>query len=103
MILQPSTRTTPVERKADKGAGQVPVTVRIEYFALFRSHAKASSEEITTSSGNVMGLYEMLREKYRFPLDRDSVHAVVNEEYADWDRELRSGDTVVFMPPISGG
>lgn len=79
------------------------VTVRVEYFAVFRSLAKAASEEITAVSGTVLDLYASLREKYRFPLDRESVHAVVNEEYADWNRVLRSGDTVVFLPPISGG
>lgn len=95
--MQPPANFSGMDRNPDL------VTVRVEYFAVFRSLSKASSEEITASPGNVLDLYESLREKYRFPLDIESVHAVVNEEYADWNRVLRSGDTVVFMPPISGG
>lgn len=77
--------------------------VKIEYFAQFRSCARISSEVIFTVSISVLELFDLLREKYRFPLDMNSVGAVVNEDYADWNSMLQNGDRVVFIPPISGG
>lgn len=31
------------------------------------------------------------------------VRAAVNEEFTTFDHELREGDTVAFIPPVSGG
>jgi MoaE-MoaD fusion protein len=36
-------------------------------------------------------------------LDRTPVVMAVNREYADGDRELREGDEVALIPPVSGG
>lgn len=33
----------------------------------------------------------------------DGAMIAVNEEYATEDAELRSGDVVAFIPPVSGG
>jgi molybdopterin converting factor subunit 1 len=32
-----------------------------------------------------------------------SISAAVNADYARMDRELRDGDEVAFLPPVSGG
>lgn len=34
---------------------------------------------------------------------QDRLMAAVNEHYADWHRALADGDTVAFIPPVSGG
>ncbi len=34
---------------------------------------------------------------------RPSLLIAVNEAYAAWDGELRDGDEVAFIPPVSGG
>ena len=42
----------------------------------------------------------------RFPALREfraTLAASVNEEFAAWDKELRGGDEVAFLPPVSGG
>ncbi|SFD38100.1 molybdopterin synthase subunit MoaD [Lentibacillus persicus] len=33
----------------------------------------------------------------------DNAMTAVNEEYSDEDTMLKSGDTVAFIPPVSGG
>ena len=82
-------------------------TLIVEYFALFRSLSKKSEERLEFSEGaglpTIPALYDALRDRYRFPLQRDSVHVAVNDAYASWDHVLRSGDRVVFIPPVSGG
>lgn len=34
---------------------------------------------------------------------RGSVVATRNQEFSPWDTELRAGDEVAFLPPVSGG
>ena len=82
-------------------------TITIEYFALFRSLAKKSEETVDFDSLNaedaIPALYDTLRARYGFPLERASVHVAVNDAYASWDRKLEPGDRLVFIPPVSGG
>jgi molybdopterin converting factor small subunit len=81
--------------------------ITVEYFALFRALAKKSEESIgfaeVSASEPIPALYDALRARYGFPLERASVHVAVNDTYVPWDRKLEPGDRVVFIPPVSGG
>lgn len=79
------------------------VGVTVEYFALFRERARRASEEIALDDASPAALYERLRERYGFSLERESVHLAVNDAYASWNAPLRAGDRVVFIPPVAGG
>lgn len=79
------------------------IEVQVEYFALFRQCAKKGEESITLENPLPSELYENLRRQYRFPLVKHLVHLVVNDAYSPWDRPLRQGDRVAFIPPVSGG
>lgn len=81
----------------------VGIDIVVEYFALFRSCAKKGEESLTVADPEPAVLYESLRERYRFPLAKHLVHLVVNDEYSPWDKPMRAGDRVVFIPPVSGG
>jgi molybdopterin converting factor small subunit len=78
-------------------------SVRVEYYALFKSCSGKPREDMVLDEADPSRLYEALRRRYRFPLERALVQLAVNDEFAPWDRPLRSGDTVVFVPPVSGG
>ena len=78
-------------------------TITIEYFALFRSLAKKSEESLEFTEASIPALYDSLRVRYGFPLERASVHVAVNDAYVPWDHVLQSGDRLVFIPPVSGG
>ncbi|MEO6096046.1 MAG: MoaD/ThiS family protein [Fibrobacteria bacterium] len=81
----------------------VGLDVTVEYFALFRSCARKSLEKIHLDESAPAALYDALRARYRFPLAKELVHLVVNDEYSPWDKALQPGDRVVFIPPVSGG
>ncbi|WP_102347372.1 molybdopterin converting factor subunit 1 [Bacillus sp. Marseille-P3661] len=49
----------------------------------------------------VQELKQKLEEKYN--LNLQSVMVAVNEEYAEDDVQLTSGDTIALIPPVSGG
>ena len=82
-------------------------TITVEYFALFRSIAKKTEESIdfkeVSHNNSIPALYDVLRARYGFPLERASVHVAVNDAYVPWDYVLQSGDRLVFIPPVSGG
>jgi len=45
-----------------------------------------------------------LKEKWLSSVERiDNAMVAVNEEYAEEDFMLNNGDTVAFIPPVSGG
>ena len=77
--------------------------IKMDYYALFEACAGKSAEELSIDSADPARLYDDLRKRYRFPLDRSLVHLAVNDAYASWDSPLSSGDRVVFVPPVSGG
>ncbi len=77
--------------------------VLIQYFAVLRDEAGVPEEEIWTSAGTVEELFEELRERHGFALDRTGLKLVVNEEFKDWSHEVKDGDTIVFIPPVAGG
>jgi molybdopterin synthase sulfur carrier subunit len=80
-----------------------PEAVTVEYFAQFRALAGKDSEAVAIGAGAADELYGRIRDRYGFPLERHSVHLAVNDAYAPWDRPLRPGDRVAFLPPVSGG
>lgn len=77
--------------------------ITIEYFAVFRERAKRASEEIALDGASLAEVYERLRARHGFALERASVHVAVNDAYASWDTALKPGDRLVFIPPVAGG
>ncbi len=78
-------------------------TVYIQYYAILREQRGCSSETVETLAGTVGELYAELHGRYGFSLGAPSMRAAVNAELQPWDRPLRDGDTVVFVPPVAGG
>ena len=77
--------------------------VRVQYFAILREQSGRREEQIDTSARNPGELYDELRARYAFTLDRSSLRVAVNEEFGSWEQPLISDDSVVFIPPVAGG
>ena len=77
--------------------------VLIQYYAILREEAGIPEEEIWTSAATVEELFEELRERHGFALDRARLKVVVDEEFRDWSHKVSEGDTIVFIPPVAGG
>ncbi len=78
-------------------------TLRIQYFALLREQRGLNDESLETGATTPTELYEELRARHAFTLPADRVRAAVNGEFVAADATLKSGDTVVFIPPVAGG
>lgn len=79
------------------------MTLKIQYFALLREQRGAQEETLETVAATPAELYEELRASHAFTLPGDRVRAAVNGDFVTADAALKSGDTVVFIPPVAGG
>jgi molybdopterin converting factor small subunit len=77
--------------------------IHLQYYALLREERGLNEETIETAAPTARDLYEDLKKKYHFRLSPDLLRVAVNNEFCPWGKELRSGDTVVFIPPVAGG
>jgi molybdopterin converting factor subunit 1 len=79
------------------------VTVRL--FARLRDIAGSGELAREVEPGATVGvLWRDLTHEYPAlePYER-SISSAVNLDYARMDRELRDGDEIAFLPPVSGG
>jgi molybdopterin converting factor small subunit len=78
-------------------------TVTLHYFALLREQRALSSESLSTSAATAGALYGELAQRHGFTLPVTHVRVAINGEFAAWDTALRTGDELVFIPPVAGG
>ncbi|AND42522.1 MULTISPECIES: molybdopterin converting factor subunit 1 [Cytobacillus] len=74
---------------------------KIMFFAHLRDRVGEESLTKDVSGKTISELKQMLEENYGLKLD--SVMAAVNEEFASDDEVIQDGDTIAFIPPVSGG
>lgn len=78
-------------------------TISVRYFAILREESQKSDEEIATAAATVRALYQELKERYHFSLPLEHLKVAVNDTVQSWDTPLNDRDSVVFLPPVSGG
>ncbi|HEX6832790.1 MAG TPA: molybdopterin converting factor subunit 1 [Rudaea sp.] len=79
------------------------MTFRVLYFASLRDQAGRDGEEIEAGETDARALYAALQKKHGFRLGEASLRVAINGAFASWDRALRDGDEIAFLPPVSGG
>ena len=77
--------------------------ITILYFAALREQAGKEQETRTTAAQTPAELYAELQAAYAFDLPQERLRAAVNHAFCDWQTTLNDGDTVAFIPPVSGG
>jgi molybdopterin-guanine dinucleotide biosynthesis protein A len=77
--------------------------IRVQYYAILREQAGRSDETLTTRARTPRELYAELAARYPFTLAADMLRVAVNAEFGEWTQPLKSGDAVVFIPPVAGG
>ncbi|XXQ69055.1 MoaD/ThiS family protein [Neisseriaceae bacterium B1] len=77
--------------------------INILYFAALREQAQREQEMRTTNARTPAELYAELQTAYAFDLPQERLRAAVNHAFCAWETALEDGDTVAFIPPVSGG
>jgi sulfur-carrier protein len=81
----------------------VKKTVLVRYFAVLREQRGLGEEKVATSAATAGELYDELRALHRFSLPAERLRVAINDEFEPWAAGLKSGDAVVFIPPVAGG
>ena len=77
--------------------------IRVMLFAYLRETVGYKEKELEIQEGTRVGeLWNNYKAKFAIEGNLRILFAV-NEEYVDGERELRDGDEVAFIPPVSGG
>ncbi|WP_257388981.1 MoaD/ThiS family protein [Tahibacter caeni] len=76
---------------------------RLLYFASLRDRTGCAAESLVSTAADPRALYAQVAERHGLSLPPERLRVAVNGEFAGWDRSLRDGDEVVFLPPVSGG
>jgi molybdopterin converting factor subunit 1 len=81
------------------------MTVRIKLFAIVREAAGTAECSLELSPGDtVLHLLNLLCTRYPgIEPHRRYLRVAVNCSYSSLDQELRDGDEVAVIPPMSGG
>jgi molybdopterin converting factor subunit 1 len=74
--------------------------VRVRLFAILRERAAADAIELELPDG---ALVSDALDRVGHLTDGVPVVMALNQEYAEPDAELHSGDEVALIPPVSGG
>lgn len=83
--------------------------MNVKYFAWLRAKVGKGSEEVSPPEavrtvGDLMAWLAEERPGFAEAVRRPGViRAAVNQDYADVDHPVKSGDEVAFFPPVTGG
>jgi molybdopterin converting factor subunit 1 len=72
-------------------------------FGIAKEIFGGSSITIELSGSSIGYLKEMLEDKYPRLKQLASYMIAVNNEYANNDQEIKQGDEIAVIPPVSGG
>ena len=78
-------------------------SIEVHYYAILRDQAGRRSERVGTGAATAGELFDELAVRHGLALARDAMRVAINDEFGDWQHSLRSGDRVVFIPPVAGG
>lgn len=77
--------------------------VHLEFYAQFREQAGVRQTQWKTDKTNLTELYKDVAERYGFNLQPDNIRVARNQKFAPWNSPVVAGDTVSFLPPVTGG
>lgn len=75
--------------------------INILYFAHLKEATRLESEQLDAAGKTIAELKAILMERHSIKLNE--AMTAVNEEFTAEETILHEGDTIAFIPPVSGG
>lgn len=76
---------------------------RVLYFGLLAERRGTAEETAESAATTPAALYGELDAAHGLGLSMANFRVAVNDEFAAWDAEIKSGDVIALLPPMSGG
>ncbi|WP_242225887.1 molybdopterin converting factor subunit 1 [Bacillus cereus group sp. BfR-BA-01358] len=76
--------------------------IKVLLFAHLQEEVRKSSLHIDCENITVARMKEVLIKKYNVVISSE-IMVAINEEYANEDDIIQTGDVVAMIPPVSGG
>lgn len=76
--------------------------IKVLLFAQLQEAVGESEITIEKPSMTVSEIKQYMKEEHKLH-GLENAMVAINEEYADEAMEVKTGDTVAFIPPVSGG
>ena len=77
--------------------------ITVKYFAALRDERGLDEEELNGAFSSPKELYLEIKNQHGLSMCTSKLKVAINDEFADWDSELKAGDSIVFIPPVAGG
>jgi molybdopterin synthase sulfur carrier subunit len=77
--------------------------IQILYFAQLADMAGKTEESRTLEDASPSTLYAALKEAYQFPHDFTQLQVAINHQLSAHQTDLKDGDSIAFLPPMTGG
>ena len=75
---------------------------KVLFFAHLRDAVGEESVQLDVSGRTVAELKQIISETYK-SVNLENVMTAINEEFATNEEVIQAGDTIAFIPPVSGG
>lgn len=77
--------------------------IKVLFFAGIQERAGTAEIQLEEANVSISEIKMKLEHQYESPQMFKGCLVALNEEYADDEAKVKSGDTVAFIPPVSGG
>ena len=79
------------------------INIKIQYFAVLQEITGCSSETLSLQVGSTPEtVYQTLKDRYDLP-NQNRLKVAINDCFCSWENILNNDDTIVFIPPVTGG
>lgn len=79
-------------------------SITVLYFAELQDYAARPSEQVALEGTSTpRDLFLALQRKYHWPVGESDIRYAVNHRFVHASKPLEPGDSVAFIPPVSGG
>jgi len=82
---------------------QLNMQIKILYFAQLADLAGKTEESRTLDNASPLALYAALKAEHHFPHEFTQLQVAINHQLSAHQTELKDGDSIAFLPPMTGG
>ena len=78
------------------------MNITLEFYGRLRSQFSEQTLAYQTNLNCAADIYKHLCQDHGVTLAND-IKPIINDEFANWQDEVKAGDVLGFLPPASGG